>query len=282
MDTERFFFTNDLNIDTEKLQIAELNEEELSIVRDYIEITRHIQEIDQLFLVFRFNLSNLFLHFNLLYSDTIEAKFDFETSESIAINALTVNFISSGKTLIESIESFLKLNHPDLYKEFRTSHLSKEYDQHFQYRFLLRLRDYAQHGHLPVSKSFDDRYCFNLETILFTPHFNHNSSMRNDMEDISAKIYEEFSGYPNIALTHSLAEFNICITRNYLGFLKSIRNLLHEYADRIHELINSRPEIIYKSSDILNGHIFYEVIDNKIHSFSSKDNPKKMLSDYKN
>ncbi len=284
MRTESCFFTEHLNIDMNQVHPADMDDKELGSVRKYVEITRHIQEIDNLFHVFRFNLKSILHYYVLLYSDKIERKiaYDHETSDCVAINALTINFISSGKTLMESIENFLKINDGELYEEFKKNYLSKEYDGNFQYRFLLRLRDYAQHGHLPVSMNFDNKYCFDLNHILLTPHFNHNPTIKNEMEDIKDKIYEQFSDYPYIVLTRSLAEFNICITRNYLEFLKKIRKLLHDSVDDIKSLLEKRPKIINKSSDGFDGYVFYEITDGTLHAFNTKDNPQKMLSQYKN
>jgi len=284
MKTEHIIFMEHLNVDTEKIYPADLNDDELALIKHHIEITRYIQEIDSLFHVFRFNLKNILHYYNLMCSDKIvrQIEYNFETSDNIAINALTISFISAGKTLIESIEGFLKMNDTDLYQEFRINYLSKEYDDNFHFRFLLRLRDYAQHGHLPVSMSSNDTYCFDLNHLLSTPHFSHNSTIKNQMENIKNDIYERFSDYPYIALTRSLAEFNICCIRIYLNFLKYIRNLLHNSVDNIESLLNQRPEIVYKSKDCFNNHVFYEVIDDILHMFNINDNPKKMLSQIKN
>ena len=284
MNTETFFFTEHLDINTEQLSPANLNSEELKIIKYCIEITRHIQEIDCLFQIFRFNLKNMLHHYTLFTSDKIKRNVEYAiaTNDSIAINALVISFISAGKTMIESIESFLKINSMECYQDFRDNYLTAKYDKHFHYRLLLRLRDYAQHGHLPVSINFDNKYCFDLNHILSDPHFNHNSTLKNQMENIRNEIIETYTDYPYIALTLSLAEFNVCVTEIYLAFLKKTRAILHSAADNVNLLLDKRPEIINKSSDYLDGHVFYEIIDDTLHSFNSKDNPKKMLAQFKN
>ena len=57
MDTERFFSTKD--IDIEKVNIFVLDDKDKESVEAYIELTRHMQELKQLFDVFRFNLETL-------------------------------------------------------------------------------------------------------------------------------------------------------------------------------------------------------------------------------
>ena len=284
MRTEFSYFVEHLNAKTEHLEPADLNVEELTMVKDYVETTRHIQEINSLFHIFRFNLKNILHNYNLFGSDKVERKieYDFEVSDDIAINALTIGFISSGKTLIESIESFLKMNSEKLHQEFKKNCLMKEYDDNFHYRLLLRLRDYAQHGHFPVWVNFDNKFCFDLNHILSTPHFNHNSNVKNQMDDIEKDIFNKYSDYPYIAFTLSLAEFNVCTTRIYLEFLDKIRSLLHGSVENIESLLKKHPEIIHESSDIFNGHIFYELVGDNLHSFNSKDNPEKMILQYIN
>jgi len=284
MRTEFTFHKEHLNVDINKLYAADLNDEELAMIKHFVELTRHIQEIDGIFQIFRFNIMNMRHQYTLFSSGNIERniEYDFNTSDSVAINALTISFISAGKTLIESIENFLKMQNTKIYQDFKENCLAKEYDANFHYRLLLRLRDYAQHGHLPVTMDYDNKYCFDINHILSNPHFNLNSSIKKQMKDIRVDILEKYSDYPFISLTLSLAEFNICIIRVYLGFLKKIRGLLHGSVDNVKSLLNSRPEIINKSPKIFDGYVFYEAIDNTLHSFDSNQNPKAMLAQYKN
>ena len=53
MNTEYFFLIKDTNINPENIKIPELDDKEFNIIQEYIEFTRHIQEIDQLFHIFR-------------------------------------------------------------------------------------------------------------------------------------------------------------------------------------------------------------------------------------
>ena len=284
MRTESHFYAKHLDVDVEQLNTADLNDEELATIKYYIKITKHMQEINGLFQVFDFNLNSMRHHYAVFNDGTIKrnVEYDFNVSDIVAINALTINLISSGQTLIESIEVFLKKNGEELYPAFKANCLSKEYDECFSYRFLLRLRDYVQHCHLPVSLNFDNKYCFDLNQILFTPRFSHNSRIKSQMADIANEIFEKYSDYPYLALTFSLAEFSVCIIRIYLEFLKKTRDLLHNSVDSIKALINRRPEIIHKSSDCFNGLVLYELDGGTLHLFDPKDNPKKMLSQYKN
>ena len=66
MDTETFLFAK--NLDLDKLNIYQFNEDTQSVINSYVEITRHLQELGQLFHVFRFNLESLL---NILFNNVI-------------------------------------------------------------------------------------------------------------------------------------------------------------------------------------------------------------------
>ena len=124
MNTEKSILIKELDINIEKIQLPALNKDEKSCIEFFVEITRHIQEIDQLFRVFRVNIKNMLYYYELNINDIITRKIDFEFQESddIIINAFTINCLSSGKTLIESIENFIKDNigeDSEIYKTFK-------------------------------------------------------------------------------------------------------------------------------------------------------------------
>jgi len=286
-DTELLILGEHISPDIDLPLLPTFNEEEISSILFYIEITRCIQEIYQLFQVFRFNFNNLFHFYTLFNTDKVKRKitFDFNTRDFFAINALTINYISSGKTLIEAIESSLKQNMgegSELYKIFKAKCLNKKYDDCFSYRLLLRLRDFSQHGHLPVSMDYTGTYCFNLDHILLTPHFNHNSTLKQQMEKFTKELHEEHLKYPKIAFTYSFAEFNLCITEIYVEFLNVIESTLQTSVDKIKSLLFERPDIIHKSLDVFDGAVFYQIDDEKqIHSFNSQDDVITMFLGFK-
>lgn len=110
MKTEEYLLKDRLSIDISKIELPKIEQSEIEIIDEYIEFTRHFQEINQLFHIFQVNMKQLILHYELLEDDTIikKDKFDIEESDEIIINALFINYISSAKTFIESIEVFLK------------------------------------------------------------------------------------------------------------------------------------------------------------------------------
>lgn len=79
------------------------------------------------------------------------ARFDYI---SLNINRHLLNYLSSIRTFLDHTETILKKNYGNNsleVKDFKNV-CSKSYDEHFAYRFLYRLRDYAQHCGMPLGK----------------------------------------------------------------------------------------------------------------------------------
>ena len=108
MDTEEFFLTDgDFSIVCD-----ELSQEDLKTAKHYIETTRHLQEIHQLFLIFNKNISALQSEFILKNGGNAFRGRKAANSEAdcISINAYIINIISAGRTLVESMECYINTN----------------------------------------------------------------------------------------------------------------------------------------------------------------------------
>ncbi len=79
-------------------------------MKTFVDITTYIQEIEQLFRIFRINLKLILNFYRLGNDDKISKNYDFdlEDTDEYIINSLVINYISSAKTLKESIENFMK------------------------------------------------------------------------------------------------------------------------------------------------------------------------------
>lgn len=283
MKTEEYILLKNTNIDLEKVELPILSKHEVSKIEELIEFTRHFQEIDQLYHIFKVNLKNI-LHYRLNIDDTIVRLINNDSQEDdvIIINALVINYISSAKSFVESIECFIKdkLNQGTL-DEFKNNCSSKIYDERFSYRLLIRLRDYAQHGHLPVYMSYDKKCSFDLDQILYTPHFSHNKKLKEEIISIREKILEQYQDNPRIMFTRTIAEFNICIIEIYIYFIDTIIEKMKQIVDDFRLLIKERPEIIYTSKDELNGFILYDMKDGSIQGMNPKEEPLEMINKIK-
>ncbi|HAZ0654615.1 TPA: hypothetical protein J8C18_000341, partial [Enterococcus faecium] len=232
---------------------------------------------------FRYNLTNLLKHFTIFTNDLIESTGEKLTEDQYyyQINALTINLISSAKTLTESIEVCMKnfLAEKD-FKSFKNKILSKPYDEHFSYRFLLHMRNYSQHGHLPVN-IHQQRVYFDLDEILAMPHFDFNGQLKKELDVLRKDIYNQFRDSPRISYVYTVAKFNLVITEIYFNYLKEIKPILIKLNDEKNELLlNTKFQLINSdgsSSDML----FYEFDGENYHCFNRKDNSISMYADIK-
>lgn len=111
MDNEKMFLTDDgFNFVCEKLA-----EEDLKTASHFIEITRHLQEIHQLFLIFKNDIDNLQKEYVLMNNGNVFREHNPANSEAdyISINSYIINIVSAGRTLVESMECYIK-NNPEI------------------------------------------------------------------------------------------------------------------------------------------------------------------------
>lgn len=279
MKTEEYILAEHTNIDIDKIDLPDLSEDELSNIEQLVEFTRHFQEINQLYRIFQVNLNEILSHYRLNVNDKIENIINNNDEEDIIIvNALVINYISSAKTFVESIENFIadKLgqSNKDLFKK---SCLSSIYDDTFSYRLLIRLRDYAQHGHLPVYESWDKKYSFDLDQIVNTPHYNHNSKLKEELNKIRDEIARKYTDNPRIVFSRSIAEFQLRIIEIYKLFIDWISPQMEHLVTQLDELVKKRPEIVHSSKDELNGQVLYKIEDECLHMITPNENIMDML-----
>lgn len=110
----------------------------------------------------------------------------------IAVNAFVINWISAARTLTALMENCIKGNFAkdDPKYQVYMQNYHDLYDHCFSYRLLIRLRNYAQHGHLPVSQE-GDWYGFDLYKILKKSHYLHNAQVKRELEDVVALVLDK-------------------------------------------------------------------------------------------
>mgnify|MGYP004653651991 CR=1 FL=1 len=265
----------------ESLQIAKLSDDELSTIDNFIYLTRDAQETKQLFDIFYFNLLCLRNNFVLYAGDTVKKSPNCPeySSENIAVNALVINLISSAKTLAESLRTVaIRWFKKD--EENRDSfniYVSDVYDKSIVYRMLMNLRDFAQHGNLPVSQK-EGRYSFDIFQILATPHFNLNKQVEADMNEFLSN-FDQSEVTACLALTITIADFTVKVIDIYRQFLTYMKENISSAYNKIQQMIKINPTIVCNTHEILNGYIIY-FIGNECHAFNPTDNPNKMIYEY--
>ncbi len=242
MDSERFFFTDG---ELDGIPFQPLPPEELEDAAHHVEIVRHLQEIQQLFRMVLFNLRVMRDNYKWMRSGEVRCKDRPAEGRDhfIAVNALVVNLIGSARTLTEAMDCYIKEAEPkgsaaaQSYLDF--SH--QIYDHCFAYRFLIRLRDFSQHGHSPVSQQGAD-YRFDLRQITEMPHFDHNRQIKQQMDAAVREILEEYRDQPTLGVTLTVAEFTVGLFRIYNHFLICAEAHLRESMARFREILAAHPE----------------------------------------
>ena len=280
LDTELLFFNhNGFNLET----YEDLPEYELNVVKRYVEITRHLHEIHQLYQMFIFNIDALLNTYELKGSGDILRRGEPARLETdyIAINAYTNNIISSGRTLVEAMECYVKVVYPedDPVQGEYSNYYHSVYDSSFSYRLLIHLRNYAQHGHLPVSLE-ETGYCFNLYHILHKPHFNHKKNMETQMINIIQEIKDTYQDTPTLSLTYTLVEFIAQLLSIYEKFWFSIGDELVKGDLQFRQITHDYPQNVVRNTSGKPEYFLYEIKDGNADLAYLKEDATQMLCEY--
>ena len=281
MDTQKRLLVESIPEFPDELMIPEIDEETKLCLKKYLSYSETLQNIHQLFEVYLFNLNQIDDFCTMYYSDEIIRNYDGKEVGFIEINALLINVISAGKTLIEGIEKFIKI---EISKEradkFKKEIISKKYDDVFSFRFLNYLRNFAQHGNLPVSKSLEGKFCFDLSQIMATLHIPTSPSIKQSMEQVARDIIEKYKSEPRIDFTYTLDMYTLTVVELYYSFIKEIEEESYAHYNKIQEILIETPELIIQEEG-MKDMVVFELEDDCLHMFSSKDNFRKMYDHYK-
>ncbi len=257
MDTEKIVVLKN----TENVTTHDLSEEFITIVCDYVEINRHVQEINQLFDVFQFNIERLMVTYEICSDDCFNRKTEFETdyTDFVAINAFMMNIISAGRSLVDALDICMVNAYgekSDKYNDYKLCR-SAVYDGKFAYRFFYHLRNFAQHNHLLIST--EDNFCyFDAAQILDTPHYKANKKMWDELESICSEIRERYKDNFRISLSLCLIEYIAGVAERYKVFWEYIKDRLFELKGEIDKALEQEPEILEHGNEKFNGYILYQ------------------------
>jgi hypothetical protein len=216
--------------------VTVLEELTASEVKAFEEAMREVQSFrrdDQLFDIFKWNVEAVFA----FCDQTVEA---FKTDKAMSgrrmheigtqANRHLLNVLTSLRTFLDHTETRLKRTYGKASAEVETFKraTSREYDRRFAYRFLYRLRNYAQHCGLPVGKfSLGSEAMGTVGPGPDPPTreslaiFFARDHLLTDFDDWGAKVGEELrDGPPRIEVTRLLRILNRSVT--------TIQSLLHK------------------------------------------------------
>ena len=270
-------------------RVADLTEGERKQFENFVALTRDVQEAHQLFEVFYFNLLNMRNVYEFKTSGKVIKKgcFPKYNNEFIAVNSLVISLISSAKVLTEFLRqiadkplNYGKTKEGKCKDEYNT-YVSEIYDSCFSYRLLINLRNYVQHGYLPVSHQ-KGYYRFDIEQILDTPHFEINAQLKKDLDFFIVKMSEIKEESGKLSLVYTLAEFTVNVVDIYKQFLVYIEQSVSLSYDEIKKIIKDKPHIVCDYNEPFRGYVFYSIDDmGRCHTVNPNNNPIDMLDSYK-
>ena len=267
----------------DSLHVADLTKEQQSLIIKHIALTREVIEANQLFDTFYYNLLNMRNSFTFNMDDTVfkTEKSPNYDNEYIAVNALVINLISSAKTLTEYLRNAANRwlgNDKDRYKDVYNKYVSNIYDTSFNYGLLSNLRNYMQHGNLPVSFQ-EGRYRFDAKQIIGTPHFDISGKLGTDMKKFIEKCEIPGENVPCLSLTLTISDYSLKFIDIYKKFLFYFKKEISSSYNEIQNLILNKPSIVCDYHPTLKGYIIYDC-DDTFHTFNTNENPNKMMGRY--
>lgn len=282
MDTQRIIMIENISDLPNEIEIPEMDENIRFYLKKFVSFSEALQNVHQCFEIFIFNLDQIDRYCTMYYNDEVIKKSDGNVIGFIEINALFINVISAGKTLVDRIENFFKTEVEEMRsKEFKANYISKKYDEIFSYRFSCFLRNFAQHGNLPVSKKPDGRFCFDLMQILTTSHIKASASIELSMQKVAQEIIEKYKHEPCIAFTYTIDAYSLAVIELYYSFLKEIEKDCNEFYHTVQNILTENPQLIIHEPEMLKGMVVFDIEKDRLHIFTPHDNFQNMFIDYK-
>mgnify|MGYP001688509900 FL=1 len=207
----------DLNLD----DIVHLSKENEKLIVNFLSTSDELHTINQFYHVYIFNFCQILYHFELDTNDNIRKQNGLNGDEFIIINSLLINLMSSSKTLVDLLIHFDKK-----YSQKLEKMINRIYDSEFLYILIMTLRNFALHGHIPLSFN-QNRYSFNLDYILKEGEkFNFSKSSKEAFIRIRDEIRHVYGDIANIAFTKTLMDFHLNLLKIYYHFYLENQSLL--------------------------------------------------------
>lgn len=227
--------------ESEQFDFTELCEEDKLVFQNYIEESRHLQEINLLFQMLLIDLDQIHFKYELKFDDHVFSKSTKEI-DIFEVNTLIRNAVSAARTLIESMEVFDKV-YIDSDGRFKKNYISRAYDDHFSYRFVDFMRNYMQHGHVPVGID-GERIYFHLSEILDVTHMKINTSLRQSMEAVEQELFRYGEMNATLAVVPMLYEYFLLVHVLVCEFYRYIKMYVIEHVANVSNVLAEHPEYI--------------------------------------
>jgi len=248
-------------------QLEKLPWEHEQILRRYLSMSQHICELDELYSMMVFNLENMFEKFSLQFDDRIFAKRG-ETVDVIQINALLCNAVSAGRTLIESMEKFDEF-YISKDKSFKKNFISKAYDQYSEYKIVDFLRNYMQHGHIPIHYD-EEKIYLDLSEILETTHLKMNKNLKRMLQKAKKDLLEYGVADTRLCCVPLFYKYFLLIHRLYRAFYSYAEYTLMQIGEEKRKLLQDHPEYVRQVDEIAFAPVYQDELG-QLHGVAVED-----------
>lgn len=248
-------------------QLEKLPWEHEQILRRYLSMSQHICELDELYSMMVFNLGNMFEKFSLQFDDRIFAKRG-ETVDVIQINALLCNAVSAGRTLIESMEKFDEF-YISKDKSFKKNFISKAYDQYSEYKIVDFLRNYMQHGHIPIHYD-EEKIYLDLSEILETTHLKMNKNLKRMLQKAKKDLLEYGVADTRLCCVPLFYKYFLLIHRLYRAFYSYAEYTLMQIGEEKRKLLQDHPEYVRQVDEIAFAPVYQDELG-QLHGVAVED-----------
>lgn len=257
-----------------KKNYINLSEEESKCINRYVEITKSELEIAQLFEVFCVHLSNLRSNFDMygdghIFYKSNNPDLSLNYSHQIIFNSFLISYLSAAKTFIENLRRIAKKVYSNEKNEIEL-YINNIYDENFNYRLMMMLRDFSQHKTLPIS--FKNNI-YKIDVYQISNSFCLGGAIKKDFKKIIEM--EKTCGLIHLDIVRAIINFTITIFEIYLFFIGRYKEIEVNAYKELKLKIKTNPKIVCKDKKMYNYIFFYQ--ENEIHAFHL-ENPNKHLS----
>lgn len=205
----------------------------------------------QLFKIILWNLKDYFdtiENYRIAFANRTIAYPD-NKQPDLEINRRLINFLTSVTTYLTYSENLLSQKYGEQSSNFENfkQYTAHEFDNHFSYRFLYHLRNYAQHGGLPItelnfiSQPIDDNPLQQehmvkvgiLRDKLFQGNFTWKATVRKELQE--GPHYIDINTHL-ITFANCLSSINSQLVQDEFSTLVEPATYLHELTQRIEKI----------------------------------------------
>ena len=155
--------------------------------------------------------------------------------------------------------------------------VSEAYDEYFSYRFTECIRNYIQHGHIPIS--FDgEKIFFQISEILDVTHFMFNKKLKKQLENIEKELIDHGVMETRLGVVPVLYEYFLLIHMIVLEFFRFVKSYFIEHFLEVKKILLENPDHVV---DIHGNKFVCVYLDegNSMHDFVLPDNVEKDIDD---